>query len=168
MTGSVDWPPAPIRTERLVLRESATSDREAFADLFSSPEVGTYIGGSKPRDEVVRTMPALPGRRTGFFVVALDDALIGMITFDPHHESGEPQLGYLFLPEFWGQGYASEACAAALRWFAAARPGEQVVITTQTANLASMRLAAKLGFTEVRRFEEWGAEQWFGVWRPQR
>ncbi|MGW6448444.1 hypothetical protein [Lentzea sp. NPDC055074] len=40
--------------------------------------------------------------------------------------------------------------------------------TTQTANLASMRLAAKLGFTEVGRFEGWGAEQWSGVWRPQR
>jgi hypothetical protein len=26
------------------------------------------------------------------------------------------------------------------------------------------RLAAKLGFTEVERFEEFGAEQWFGVW----
>lgn len=149
-----------------MLRESETGDREAFAELFSSSEVGTYIGGSKPRDEVVRTMPALPGRRTGFFVVALGGAMIGMITFDPHDESGEPELGYLFLPEFWGQGYAYEACAAALDWFAAARPGQQVVITTQSANLASMRLAAKLGFTEVRRFEEWDAEQWFGVWTP--
>ena len=27
-----------------------------------------------------------------------------------------------------------------------------------------MRLAAKLGFTEVARFEEYDAEQWFGVW----
>jgi hypothetical protein len=27
-----------------------------------------------------------------------------------------------------------------------------------------MRLAAKLGFTEVERFEAYGAEQWFGVW----
>ena len=26
-----------------------------------------------------------------------------------------------------------------------------------------MRLAAKLGFTELVRFEEFGAEQWFGV-----
>jgi len=25
------------------------------------------------------------------------------------------------------------------------------------------RLVAKLGFTEVERFEEYGAEQWFGV-----
>jgi hypothetical protein len=27
-----------------------------------------------------------------------------------------------------------------------------------------MRLVAKLGFTEVERFEEYGAEQWFGRW----
>jgi RimJ/RimL family protein N-acetyltransferase len=38
-----------------------------------------------------------------------------------------------------------------------------VVLCTQTANDRSMRLAAKLGFTEVERFEEYGAEQWFGV-----
>ena len=55
-------------------------------------------------------------------------------------------------------------CAAALHWFAGALPGEPVVLTTQTANDRSMRLAPKLGFTEVERFEEYGAEQWFGVW----
>jgi RimJ/RimL family protein N-acetyltransferase len=38
------------------------------------------------------------------------------------------------------------------------------VLRTQTANNRSMRLAAKLGFTEVERFEDYGAEQWFGVW----
>ena len=63
-----------------------------------------------------------------------------------------------------GTGYASEACTAALDRFAAANPGEPVVLCTQTANDRSMRLAAKLGFTEVERFEEYGAEQWFGVW----
>ena len=37
------------------------------------------------------------------------------------------------------------------------------MLFTQTANVRSMRLAAKLGFTEVERFEAYGAEQWFGV-----
>lgn len=69
----------------------------------------------------------------------------------------------MFLPTFWGRGYAFEACAAALDWFASTRPDEQVVICTQFANSASMRVAARLGFTEVERFEEFGAEQWFGV-----
>jgi RimJ/RimL family protein N-acetyltransferase len=40
------------------------------------------------------------------------------------------------------------------------------VLCTQIANDRAMRLAARLGFTEVQRFEEYGAEQWFGVRSP--
>lgn len=65
-----------------------------------------------------------------------------------------------------GHGYAAEACAAVLDWFAATSPGEPVVLCTQSTNDRAMRLAAKLGFAEVERFEEYGAEQWFGVWSP--
>jgi hypothetical protein len=43
-------------------------------------------------------------------------------------------------------------------------PNEPVVLYTQIANDRSMRLAAKLGFSEVERFEKYGAEQWFGTW----
>ena len=82
----------------------------------------------------------------------------------PPAAAGRAELGYLFLPQAWGFGYAAEACAAALDWFADTLPGEPVVLSTQTANKRSMRLAAKLGFTEVERFQEFGAEQWFGVW----
>lgn len=45
-------------------------------------------------------------------------------------------------------------------------PGEPVVLATQTANTASLRLATKLGFAEVERFEAWGAEQWLGLRPP--
>ncbi len=171
--GAVAWPPAPIRTERLVLREPEARDRAAFVELFASPEVGTYVGGSRSRDELERAMPETPGRRPGLFAVEFDGAMIGTVELnrrDAEHRSrvrpdaGEAELGYLFLPRAWGRGYAAEACGAALDWYAGALPGEPVVLTTQTANDRSMRLAAKLGFTEVRRFEEWGAEQWMGVW----
>ncbi|MEV0970102.1 GNAT family N-acetyltransferase [Microtetraspora glauca] len=171
--GPVAWPPAPIRTERLVLREPEARDRAAIIELFTSPEVGTYIGGPQPRDEFERAVPEVPRRRPGLFVVDLDGAMIGIVTLDrrdaerPGHvrpDAAEAELGYMFLPEAWGCGYATEACAAALDWFAGALPSEPVVLCTQTANDRSMRLAAKLGFTEVERFEEYGAEQWFGVW----
>jgi RimJ/RimL family protein N-acetyltransferase len=156
-----------------VLRESEARDRAGFIELFASPKVGTYIGGPRPCDELERAVPEVPGRRPGLFVIDLDGAMIGTVELnrrDAEHRShvrpdaGEAELGYLFLPEAWGRGYAAEACAAALDWFACALPGEPVVLCTQTANDRSMRLAAKLGFTEVQRFEEWGAEQWFGVW----
>ena len=116
-------------------------------------------------------MPGAPSQRPGLFIVDLDGAMIGQITLDraTGHvcpAAGEAELGYLFLPEAWGCGYAAEACAAALDWFAGALPGEPVVLATQTANVRSMRLAAKLGFIEVERFEDYGAEQWFGVRSP--
>ncbi|GAA1944787.1 GNAT family N-acetyltransferase [Kitasatospora viridis] len=169
------WPPAPIRTGRLVLRQTEARDRPAFVELFSSPEVGAHIGGARPREELERAMPEVPGRRFGAFAVELDGAMIGVITLDPRDperlghirpEGGETELGYLFLPRAWGQGFASEACAAVLDWFAGVRPGEPVVLSTQAVHASSIRVATKLGFTEVERFEDYGAEQWFAVWTP--
>jgi len=156
-----------------VLREPEARDRAAVIDLFASPEVGTYIGDPRPRDELEGAVPEVPRRRAGLFVVDLNGAMIGVVTLDrrdaerPGHvrpDGGEAELGYMFLPQAWGCGYAAEACAAALDWFAGAFPSLPVVLCTQTANDPSMRLAAKLGFTEVARFEEYDAEQWFGVW----
>ncbi|QKW09770.1 GNAT family N-acetyltransferase [Streptomyces sp. NA04227] len=170
--GPVAWPPAPIRTERLVLRAPEARDRAAFIELLTSPEVHTYLGGSRPRDEIERAMPGAPKPWPGNFVVDLDGAMIGQLVLRRATEhlcpaaAGKVDLGYLFLPEAWGHGYAAEACAAVLDWFADALPGEPVVLATQTANTRSMRLAEKLGFTEVELFEAYGAEQWLGMWSP--
>ncbi|MFD8477854.1 GNAT family N-acetyltransferase [Kitasatospora sp. NPDC059673] len=172
---AIAWPPSPIRTERLVLREPEARDRAAVIDLFTSPEAREYLGGPRPRAEVEQAMPETPTRRPGVFVAELDGTMIGLVTLDrrdtdrPGHvrpEGLEPELSYLFLPHAWGHGYATEACTAALGWFDGALPGEPVVLCTQTANERAMRLATKLGFAEVERFEEFSAEQWFGVRLP--
>lgn len=155
-----------------MLRESEIRDRAEFIELLASPEVHAYLGGPRPRDELEREMPGAPERWPGSFVVDLDGSMIGQILLrraTGHRRpaaAGKIDLGYLFLPRAWGFGYATEACAAALGWLADALPGEPVVLTTQSANVGSMRLAAKLGFTELERFEAWGAEQWLGMRSP--
>jgi RimJ/RimL family protein N-acetyltransferase len=170
--GPIAWPPAPIRTERLVLREPEARDRAAFIELLASPEVHTYLGGPRPRDELERETAKVPEQWPGSFVVDLDGAMIGQILLRraPEHSrpaaAGKIDLGYLFLPRVWGFGYAAEACAAALDWFDGVLPGEPVVLHTQTANVGSMCLAAKLGFLEVERFHAWDAEQWLGMRSP--
>lgn len=155
-----------------MLRQPEARDRAAFIELLASSEVHTYLGGARPRDELEREMPEVPERWPGSFVVGLDGAMIGQILLRRAAEhrrpaaAGKVDLGYLFLPRSWGNGYAAEACAAALDWLDGALPGEPVVLATQSANIRSMRLAAKLGFTEVERFRAWDAEQWLGLRPP--
>lgn len=163
------WPPEPIVTERLVLREPEARDRAAFIELLASAEVHTYLGGPRPRAELERDLPEVPESWPGSFVVELDGVMIGQILLRRAAENSRPaaagkaDLGYLLLPQAWGFGYAAEACAAALGWLDRVLPGEPVVLFTQSANVASMRLAAKLGFAEVERFHAWDAEQWLGL-----
>ncbi|MET2717253.1 GNAT family N-acetyltransferase [Streptomyces harbinensis] len=174
-TASADWPPAPLRTGRLVLRAAEGRDRAAFIALFASPEVTAYTGGPRPRAELERAVPEAPGQRPRCFVAELDGTMIGMVTLDERNperpgparpDAGRVELGYLFLPDTWGHGYAAEACTAVLGWYAAAHPGEPVALCTRTDNGRALRLAAKLGFTEVERYAAYGAEQWLGVWHP--
>ncbi|WP_306321544.1 MULTISPECIES: GNAT family N-acetyltransferase [unclassified Streptomyces] len=170
--GPVAWPPAPIRTARLVLRGPEARDRATFIELLASPDVHRYLGGPRPRNELERGLPEVPERWPGSFVVELDGAMIGHILLrraSEHHRpaaAGKADLGYLFLPRAWGFGYAAESCAAALDWLDGVLPGEPVVLATQTANVGSMRLAAKLGFVEVERFRAWDADQWLGLRAP--
>jgi RimJ/RimL family protein N-acetyltransferase len=169
---SVTWPPDPIRTERLVLRAPESRDRTAFVELLTDHDVHTYLGGPHQREDLERETPEVPQQWPGSFVVELDGTLIGHVLLrraTGHRRpaaAGKLDLGYLLLPRAWGRGYAYEACTAALAWLCEAFPGEPVVLTTQSANAPSMRLAAKLGFTEVERFEAWGSEQWIGMRAP--
>ncbi|MGC9156495.1 MAG: GNAT family N-acetyltransferase, partial [Ferrimicrobium sp.] len=114
--GQVSWPPPPIVTERLILRESEPRDRSAMIELFSSSEVYVYLGGPQSSEHLEREMPEVPGRRVGFFVVDLRGEMIGVVTFDrregtrPGHvrsEANEVEIGCLFLPKAWGCGYAT-------------------------------------------------------------
>ena len=171
-----DWPPPPIRTSRLVLRAPEARDRAAFLDLGTDDEVNRHLGGGRDRAALDAELPAVPADRPGQFVVEHDGVFAGWVGLgrrDPsrpgadHLDEPRPdlELSYVTPRSAWGHGYATEAAAAVLAWGDAVL-GEPVVLCTQSSNARSLALASRLGFTEVARFEEFGAEQWFGVRHP--
>jgi RimJ/RimL family protein N-acetyltransferase len=172
------WPTGSVPTARLLLRAPEARDREVFLDLGSDPVVNRHLGGGQDRATLDDTLPAVPADRPAQYVLEHDGRFQGWIGLS-RREADRPgravggehplehplELSYVLPVHAWGHGYAAEACAALLA-LADRRLGEPVVLCTQVANTRSRALAVRLGFLEAQRFEEFGAEQWFGVRHP--
>jgi RimJ/RimL family protein N-acetyltransferase len=61
-------------------------------------------------------------------------------------------IGYAFLPEYWGSGYAFEAAEATMRHGAQKYGLKRVIAVVSPRNDASIRLLEKLGMGYERMF----------------
>ncbi|HWT12169.1 MAG TPA: GNAT family N-acetyltransferase [Allosphingosinicella sp.] len=153
---------APVlTTARLRLRSHRESDLGAQAAVLADPEVVRHLGGQPfSREDSWRRMLCSPGLWVmlgyGYWLVERrdDGAYLGQIGFadfkrdmSPSIE-GLPEMGWIFAPHAQGQGYASEAAAAALGWADAHLPAAETVAIISHANAASIRVAEKAGFAE--------------------
>jgi RimJ/RimL family protein N-acetyltransferase len=151
-----------LETERLLLRAFRTTDLDALAHLWADEAVVRFIGGQKlSREDTWRRSLAACGQWPytgwGYWVVELkaDGAVVGQAGFadfkremNPSIE-GEPELGYVFAPAVHGRGIAYEACSAALRWADANLSTSSYPAIISPENLASIRLAERLGFVRA-------------------
>ena len=85
-----------------------------------------------------------------------DGVHVGDLSFKGLKADGSAEIGYGIDPAFWGNGYATEAVAAAVDW-ALAQPGvTQIEAETDPDNGASQRVLAKCGFTATGPIGEEG------------
>ena len=66
------------------------------------------------------------------------------------------EIGYLFLRKFWGRGLATEAATAARDHGFNTLGYERLVSLIDPGNLASRRVAEKVGLTLEKEVEKWG------------
>ena len=151
-----------LETERLILRAFRTDDLNAIAAIWGDEEVTRFIGGQTlGREETWRRTLAACGQwpytGVGYWIVELkaSGAVIGQLGFadfkramEPSIE-GEPELGYVFATSVHGRGIAFEGCAAALDWADANLNAESYPAIISPENVASIRLAERLGFSRV-------------------
>ena len=139
-------------TARLSLRAFEATDAEPFFRLNSDPEVNRYTG-DPPCESVAAAKAAIlaypdweqPGIGRWATVHRATGAVIGFAGLKYLPELGEVDLGYRFLPAFWGRGLATEASRACLAYGFETLGLQRVIGLTDPENQASMRVLEKIG-----------------------
>ena len=156
-------PATELRTERLKLNAIHSSDFSFVQDLISDPKVREFLGGPVPSDRVSAQFAAyLAGTaNVGIWLARLQnsDQTLGLLVLSPHQSGEGYELSYQFFPDFWGNGYAFEACTRVLEHSKTDLQLTRLMAETQTANLASCKLLERLGMIEKCRLTRFNAEQ---------
>ncbi|MGC5311801.1 GNAT family N-acetyltransferase [Micromonospora zamorensis] len=162
---SIESGEALARTDRLVLREVRARDLPVLERMWRDPVMRRYLGGPVS-DEVAAERRV--GDHTGGLMVARSSGEIVGWCHLGRYRTGDLELSYVFLPEWWGRGYAREGCAAAVGLaFDRFPDAPRLVAVTQEANRRSIRLLEALGMVLVDTFEEFGARQvMYAIDRP--
>jgi ribosomal-protein-alanine N-acetyltransferase len=163
MSGTID----EFRTPRLVAVRLQPAHLPDYARLFQNPAVMATLspdGQTLSDEEVARwlTFSLEHWDRHGFgfcaFFTRDDQKFVGRAGLKQNTIDGKSvvELGYALLPEYWGQGFATEmATAIASRAFEQLGIPELVCYTLST-NRASRRVMEKTGFKFERETEHVG------------
>lgn len=145
----------PLETERLIIRRMSETDLDDFLAYQTHPDVMRY----QPYEPATRESAARflaqqavaePDDAGGHLAFAVhhrrDDKMIGEVILDvlpkPQSRGG---VGWSFHLDYHGQGYASEAARALLRYGFSFLGLHRLTTFCDTRNAASYRLMERLG-----------------------
>jgi ribosomal-protein-alanine N-acetyltransferase len=143
-----------LETPRLVLRQLDFSDADFLVGLLNQPSFLANIGDRGVRNvedahRYLREGPLAMYEKFGFGLWHVsrrtDGTAVGMCGLLKRDILPDVDVGYAFLPEYWGQGYASEAAAATLAHAAAKFRLPRVIAVVSEGNEGSIRVIEKLG-----------------------
>jgi RimJ/RimL family protein N-acetyltransferase len=86
------------------------------------------------------------------------DRFLGYVVLSPIPDSADIELSYGIRRDRWGQGLATEAAGAGLDFAFRIRALPEVVALVYSANLASQRVIAKLGFAAAGQRNAYGTD----------
>jgi RimJ/RimL family protein N-acetyltransferase len=158
-----------IETARTILRAPMLADAPAWIAIMV-PDADGHLGGPHTQAGAFTEFAATVGlwllRGHGLWTVTdREDRVLGfvLIGFEPGDQA--PELGWLFLPEARGRGYATEAAAAARAHALDTAGLPELVSYIDPANTRSQRLAERLGARRDGRIADAQTGAWAEIWR---
>ncbi|MBA6156001.1 GNAT family N-acetyltransferase [Tenacibaculum sp. S7007] len=147
-----------LESKRLIIREAKVSDAPFYFELFNDPDWIKFISDKNLKSiketeiylkDILFKNLQLGG--LGFFSVIFKETNkpIGTSTALQRDKLEFIDIGYGFLPEARGKGYAIEATKLIIEYVRNKFEQEKVLAFTMPENKASQKLLKKLGFTYV-------------------
>lgn len=156
-----------LETKRLILRKFEEADYERLFLLDSNQEVMKYVGmptlskAEESKEVVKMIMQQYEDNGVGRLAVIEKESelLIGwsglkLNTSEVNGYQNFYELGYRFLPETWGKGYATESGKASLEYGFNDLKAEIIYAYAHSENMASNHILKKLGFEKTGEFTE--------------
>lgn len=151
-----------LETKRLILRLVTETDAEFILDQLNQPSFIEFIG-----DRGVRTVEGARNYIETRFVKSYEDngyslylvelkessTPVGLCGFVKRDTFSDPDIGFAFLPQFGGKGYAVESARGVMKYGHDVLKLERVLAITTQDNESSGRLLEKIGFAFERLIE---------------
>ncbi|WP_191276911.1 GNAT family N-acetyltransferase [Neobacillus kokaensis] len=143
-----------LEAERLILRLQTTDDAEFILELLNDPSWLQYIGDRGIRNVEEARAYILNGsirmyEQFGFCLYLVerkeDHIPIGICGLVKRDSLEDVDIGFAFLPKYWGSGYAYEAASAVMEYGKQTLGLNRIVAITTQDNHASAKLLEKIG-----------------------
>ena len=146
----------PLHTPRLVIRNWEERDRDLFHHINSDERVMEFYPFRRTRqqaDEVMdKLRAAIDAKGFGLAAVELADsgetigyAGLSPVTMPPVIPTEEIEIGWRLAAGHWGQGYASEAATALLRFGFRDLELEEIISFAVATNIRSIAVMQRIG-----------------------
>ena len=165
-----------LETTRLILRPMLAADIDALHLIFTDPKVMASFGGElfdrvQMEHWVQRNLDHQTEFGYGLYSVILKETglLIGDCGLEQMEVDGTraAELGYDFRSDHWNRGFASEAASAVRDFAFEVLPISQLISLIRVGNLASKRVAEKVGMILSSEITLHGIEYWkYAIQRP--
>ncbi len=145
-----------LRSDRLFYRKFTSADLEDYQSYISNPEVMKFIGsgplnGKNAKEKFQVVLDANSSKKLYGFYKAIrknDNAFVGLVKFD-YLEKGKVEIGYALLPDYWGQGLASEMLYAMIEYGNSLKLDELIGLVHPD-NLTSKKVLTKTNFEKFQ------------------
>ena len=147
-----------IETERLIISEITTNEASFYYELVNDPTYLKFIPDKNIRsindakNQIInKIIKEYKTQGFGFYLVSLKDKTpIGMCGLIDRDGLECMDIGFSFLKEYRGQGYAFEASKAVLEFAKNSLKVDEIAAITTLENIKSSNLLERLGFKHER------------------